>query len=78
MGRWIRKILCCYIVLIFISIPLMGFAVGDGGVFGKSFSVFYLTENDQFAAIDYGNGIMKVLAGELLVLLRNGLAMMLF
>ncbi len=61
LRSFIKKFISIYIVLLLASMPLIGSVSGDGGVFGKSFTLIYMNENTQYAIIHHNNGIQKML-----------------
>ncbi|TET90138.1 MAG: DUF2330 domain-containing protein [Methanomassiliicoccales archaeon] len=56
-----RRVLVGFVVLQFISIPLSGCVVADGGVFSKHGELIYLAEDSQSAIIDYCEGTQRML-----------------
>ena len=56
-----QKAFSLYVVLTFLSIPIIGLAMGDGGVFGKYGSVFQLEQNSQIGVINHDNGYQKMI-----------------
>ncbi len=46
--------------MIFITTSFAGFALGDGGIFGKGMNIIYQRENSQYAVINYANGQEKM------------------
>ncbi len=56
-----HRALTLYVALTFSSVPLIGLAMGDGGVFGKYGSVFQLEQNSQIAVINHESGYQKMI-----------------
>ena len=55
-----NRIFIFYIIWLFISLPFLGFAAGDGGVLGKTHTVIYIKENTQYSVIHHFAGTQKM------------------
>ena len=56
-----QKTFSLYVALLFVSVPFLGLASGDGGVFGKFESVFQVDQNSQIGMINHANGVQKMI-----------------
>jgi len=59
-GKSWRRTFSVWAVLIFFLQPAIGLAAADGGVFGKSQTVFQVEEGSQDAVIHYVNGVQRM------------------
>ncbi len=53
----LRKIIWSVMITALLTLPFLGGACADGGVFGKNTYVFSIEETNQYAVIDYYKGI---------------------